>query len=245
MKFTATILVLSLVLATSPSFAKLRLITLEDMIRGADMMVLGELEQDSPMHAVIKVKRTLKGTSTEEIEFDLTKRSGCQVPIAKAPEEVALFITVNEDGTHRIYATGRGCMPIDVVDGKKYAAFHSMVSVHHTIERMSCVKQRSGYKQSIPLVDLLDYVEKIKAKGRVKKKLKVPDQQLDVSVKTPIESGQAQGMEVSPLTFGMTENVNYMNLTKKRNSTNDELLLKDNGCAAGARHGWLCDNGNE
>jgi len=162
----------------SSSLAKFRLITLDEMIQDADVIILGELKKDSAVHAVVKVQTTLKGIPKEEIHFDLSKRSGCQVPIAKGPERALLFIQENEDGTYRIYATGRGCMPIDEVDGKEFAAFHSMVSIHYTIERINCVKVRSGYKQSIAVGDLLGYVEKILAKGGVKKKLKIPNHQL-------------------------------------------------------------------
>lgn len=163
MVYTATVLI---ALTTSAS-AKLAAFGLDEMIRKADIIVVGKVEAVSPKsgaprNATVQVTEVLKGAPGEKVLLNVRRTWPCDVSEAKAGERILLFVQHDQEkGQNLIYASGRGRMPIDEVDGKTYATFWSEVCMPKEIEIIDGPEPQLDFIRRASLQDLKNYIGKI------------------------------------------------------------------------------------
>ena len=122
-------------LSAAPASAKVAAISLDKLVATSEEIVIAtvtELSPASPLReelvlASAQVKRTLKGSVTGTFQFLASPTWTCDTSTAELGETVLLFLN-GDRGSHYIIAhSGRGRMPLRIVDNKTYVTLWSDV----------------------------------------------------------------------------------------------------------------------
>jgi hypothetical protein len=128
-KPAALLPLLWLCIVTMPAFAKVASISFDELIQSSDLIVVAKVESVSrPLIGKRYAKATIaavwKGPKTEKVEFLASPTWTCDISEAKKGETVLLFlIKSDESRSYSIAHSGRGRMPLRLVDAKTYATF--------------------------------------------------------------------------------------------------------------------------
>lgn len=138
--------------------AKLAAFEFRRMIEEADTIVIGTVESVAapkgkpsrkhvkpketpdadfgpPTTAHVKVTEVLKGAQADYVDVYVNKTWVCDISEAKKGEKILLFTDRDATTGHSlIYASGRGRMPIDTVEGKEYATFWPEVRMPKSVK---------------------------------------------------------------------------------------------------------------
>jgi len=168
MAFVTTVLLLQCI---PEADAKLGSFTLETMIGESDSIVIGFVrsvtaDENGSIVATIKINKTLKGDTANELVISVDRSWTCDISEAKAGERILLFIfSDKKTGKNRISESGRGRMPIDSVDGKEYATFWREVIMPQGVEIIPGPEPMYKFIQRARLSDLLAYINKVTKKS--------------------------------------------------------------------------------
>jgi hypothetical protein len=156
-----------LIVFTTSASAKLGAFGLDEMIRKADIIVVGKVEAllpktGAPTNATVRVTEVLKGAPGDTIALNVQQTWTCDVSEAKAGELILLFVWRDQKtGQNLIYGSGRGRMPIDEVNGKNYATFWPEVRMPSGVEIVAGPEPKFDFIRRANLANLKDHIGRI------------------------------------------------------------------------------------
>ena len=151
--------------------ARLAAFHFEAMVSNSYMIVVAKVDSitpdsDAPTNAIVRVLETWKGPEHETITLSTAPTWTCDISNAKKGETILLFVWCNQrSGALSINYSGRGRMPIDEINGRKYAIFWPEVWLPKRIRVTEGPQPEFDFIQRADLEDLKKLVDELTKKA--------------------------------------------------------------------------------
>jgi hypothetical protein len=178
MRTLLAVLCLAVLTAGPRAYAKISVVTLEELIQSSDQVVLANIARVEESHVgsrtVLSVEarviKTLKGKQLDHVRF-LAYPSGPETmdstDDAVVGEKVLLFLYEGSDGVYGIKQAGRGRMPISTRDGKVTAEIYANdIVLPAGAPVLPGSRPEYGFIVSVPLFYLEQQIDRVR-KGAI------------------------------------------------------------------------------
>jgi hypothetical protein len=146
------------------AFAKVGGLSLEELVRISDAIVVAHVDRVSAAligkkWAVASITETWKGSTDSKIRFLASPTWTCDISEAKKGETVVLFLVKDKNPTRYVLAlSGRGRMPVREVSGKTYATFWPEVKLPIDISTIAGPEPKWDFIKSLEVQKLRELV---------------------------------------------------------------------------------------
>jgi hypothetical protein len=158
------IVILFMMFGAVMAFAKVGGLSLEELVRISDAIVIARVDRVSaPLigkkWAFASVTDTWKGSTDSKIRFLASPTWTCDISEAKKGETVVLFLVKDKDPTRYVLAlSGRGRMPVREVSGKTYATFWPEVKLPEDTPTIAGPEPKWDFIKSLEIQKLRELV---------------------------------------------------------------------------------------
>jgi hypothetical protein len=163
---TSVLTVLLALLTETSALAKVGGISFDELVQRCDIIVVAKVESvtrsiSGNRFAKAKITEVWNGAETVRVEFLASPTWTCDVSEAKKGETVLLFLVKSDESrSYMIAVSGRGRMPLRIVNGKSYATFWPEVRLPKDTATIDGPDPKWDFIRSVDVETLRDLVKK-------------------------------------------------------------------------------------